>query len=338
MLLWSYRTVLALIVLTIIVGTCLVTCMPGRSFRDPLPPLTADEVSVRDGLRRDVTKLATDIGERCIYNAKSLHAAADYVEAEFRAAGYAVERQEFVVLRIPTCNLIVELPGTVAPEQILVVGAHYDSIPDCPAANDNGSAVASLLALARRFAAQRAAGHPCGRTLRFVAFTNEEPPWFQTKDMGSLVYAKRCRERNENIVGMISLECMGYYSDQKGSQDYPFPFSLLYPSRGNFVAFVGDLAHRSFVRQAIAAFRRHAQFPSEGAALPPFIGQAGWSDHWAFWDQGYPGLMITDTAIFRYPHYHQATDTPDKLDYDRLARVVTGVEGMVREMANQVKR
>ncbi|MCI0362486.1 MAG: M28 family peptidase, partial [Phycisphaerales bacterium] len=196
-------------------------------------------------------------------------------------------------------------------------------------ANDNGSGVAATLALARAFAESKP-----DRTLRFVLFANEEPPYFQTENMGSLVYAKRCRERGENTVAMLSLETIGYYSDAPGSQTYPIkPIGWVYPTTGNFIGFVGNYNSRKLVRQAIKSFRAHAQFPSEGGALPGWIPGVGWSDHWAFWQAGYPAIMLTDTAPFRYPHYHSIHDTPDKLDYDRMARVVDGLRPVVADLA-----
>lgn len=121
---------------------------------------------------------------------------------------------------------------------------------------------------------------------------------------------------------MLSLETMGWYSEREGTQSYPFPLSLLYPTRGDFIAIVGSYSWRESTRSVVAEFRRSAKFPSEGAAPAAFIPGVGWSDHWSFWEAGYPGVMITDTAPFRYPHYHTARDTPDKIDYERLARVV----------------
>jgi hypothetical protein len=171
--------------------------------------------------------------------------------------------------------------------------------------------------------------------VRFVFFVNEEPPFFMTSDMGSLRYARRCRDRGERIVAMLSLETMGCFSDEEGSQRYPFPFSLLYPSRGNFIAFVGNLASRRLVRLAVGSFRRHASIPSEGAAAPGWITGIGWSDHWSFWKQGYPAVMVTDTALFRYEHYHTSLDTPDRVQYGQLARVVAGLEKVIVDLASE---
>jgi Zn-dependent M28 family amino/carboxypeptidase len=185
-----------------------------------------------------------------------------------------------------------------------------------------------MLELARLMAAAKPA-----RTVRFVAFVNEELPFYRTGEMGSRLYARRSRERGENIVAMLSLETIGYYSDRPGSQRYPFPLGLFYPGTGNFLAFVSNLGSRPLLHRALRAFRRHAAFPSEGVAAPAFIPGVDWSDHWSFWAEGYGAIMVTDTAPYRYPYYHTAHDTPDKVDYERLARVVTGLHGMLVELA-----
>jgi Zn-dependent M28 family amino/carboxypeptidase len=198
-----------------------------------------------------------------------------------------------------------------------------------PGANDNGSGAAATLALARRVA-----GRNLPRTVRLVAFVNEEAGAFKTEAMGSLVYARQCRERNEKIVAMLSLETIGYYSTEPNSQSYPLPgLGALYPTTGNFIAFVGNFGSRALVRDVVGSFRKHARFPSEGAALPSAVPGIDWSDHWSFWQNGYPALMVTDTAPFRYPYYHLAQDTPDKLDYDRMARVVAGLRYVIEELA-----
>jgi hypothetical protein len=151
--------------------------------------------------------------------------------------------------------------------------------------------------------------------------------------MGSWVYARRCRERGDRIAGMVSLETMGYFSEERGSQKYPFPIGLFYPSRGNFIGFIGNVRSMRMVRCAVRSFRRHASFPSEGAALPGAIPGVGWSDHWSFWEEGYPAIMVTDTAPYRYPHYHQPSDTPDKIDYESLARVVDGLSHALEDLS-----
>ncbi len=301
--------------------------MPGKSYRDPLPALTAPETQLEQTLRRDVEKLAGEIGERNCWRPRQLRAAGEYIHTSLEASGYAVQRQAFAVGAVACFNVEAQLAGRGRADEIVIVGAHYDSVIGSPGANDNGSAVAALLALGRIFA-----GRQTARTLRFLAFANEEPPFFKTESMGSLVYARRCRQRGEKIVAMLSLETIGYYTDADGSQQYPFPFSLFYPSTGNFIGFVGNVSSGDLVRQVVGSFRRHARFPSEGAAMPGFITGVDWSDHWAFWQENYPALMVTDTAPFRYPHYHSAEDTPEKLVYDRLARVVAGLGKVLEEL------
>jgi hypothetical protein len=310
--------------------------MPGKSHRGPLPPLTDAEASLADLLRRHVEVLAGDIGERTVWKHEALAAAADYIEAAFAARGLThVARQTYVLEGRDCDNLEVGIAGADSSrsDEIVIVGAHYDSVVGAPGANDNGSGVAALLELAGRFASAAADGRGPKRTLRFVAFVNEEPTWFGTEAMGSHVYAKRCRARDEDVVAMLSLETMGWFDDAQGSQQYPFPLGALYPSEGNFIGFVGNLRSRALVHRCVAAFRACAAFPSEGAALPEILPGVGWSDHKPFWDHGYPALMVTDTAPFRYPHYHTAEDTPDKVDCEKLARVVGGLEAVIAELA-----
>jgi hypothetical protein len=223
-------------------------------------------------------------------------------------------------------NIVLEFPG--ASPDIVLVGAHYDSAVDAPGADDNASGVAATLELARLFSTG-----PLSRTIRFVLFANEEPPYFQNAGMGALEHARGCKRRGEHIRAMMSLESLGYYSEVTGSQKYPWLVGLLYPDRGNFIAFVGDLASRSLVRTAISEFRRSAAFPSEGAALPGYIPGVGWSDQWAFWQFGYSAIMVTDTAVFRNPHYHNSTDVSSTIDYPRLARVTLGLQKVVEHLA-----
>ncbi len=307
-----------------------VTSMPGRTYSGPLRPLTDFDVEVRDRLKKHVSVLAERIGERNIKHYDSLKGSLEYIENALHVEGFQIAEQEYSVGGKPVKNIEAEIPGTQTPEEIIVVGAHYDSINGSPGANDNASGVAALLELARDLKAQ---GH--ARTIRFVAFVNEEPPYFQTGDMGSRVYAHRSRERGENILAMISVETIGYYSDAEGSQVYPFPFRLFYPSIGNFIGFVGNTSSRTLTRRAVRVFREERAFPSEGVAAPGWLTGIGWSDQWSFWQEAYPAIMITDTAVFRYPHYHRRADTPDKIDFDRMTRVVSGINRVVRDLAER---
>ncbi len=303
--------------------------MPNSSYSGPFKPLSKTEAQLCNRLKNHVAILAGSIGERNIWQQNQLNAAAKYIENTLTNFGYEVSIQEFACKGLKVKNLEVERIGTSSSKDIVVVGAHYDSVIGSQGANDNASGVSALLEIARIFSSIKPS-----LTVRFVAFVNEEPPFFQTEHMGSRVYALRSRRRGEQITAMLSLETIGFYSDDSDSQKYPFPLSLLYPEIGNFIGFVGNLSSRNVVRRAISSFRRHTLFPSEGAAAPGWISGIGWSDHQAFWEAGYPAVMITDTALFRYKHYHSPEDTPDKLKYDRMARVVLGLGHVVAELAD----
>jgi hypothetical protein len=299
--------------------------MPGKNI-SKAAPLSPVEVTLRGELRTDVQKLAGEIGERNMWHYPQLNAAADFIENSFSRAGLHPRRDSYE-LRGQAChNIEAEIPG--ARPEILLIGAHYDSVFGSPGANDNGSGVVAMLALARRFA-----GKKTERTLRFVAFVNEEPPYFLSGEMGSLVYAGRCKARGDKISAMISLETIGYFSDAPNSQTYPSPgLGIFYPKVGDFIGFVANVHSRALLRRVIGLFRKHAKIPSEGAALPAFIPGVSWSDQWSFWRNGYSAIMVTDTAPFRYPYYHSANDTPDKLDYDRFTLVVSGMEKVIEEL------
>ncbi|MBE7557894.1 M28 family peptidase [bacterium] len=301
--------------------------MPGRSYSGPLPALTSEEREIADNLERHVRALAGEIGERNVFVYHQLVASEQYISNQWRVLGASPERQAFAAYGREVANVEIAMPGANRPDAIFVVGAHYDSAQGSPGANDNGSGVAALLELSRLLGDQRFA-----ITLRLVAFVNEEPPFFHGPESGSHVYAKRCKERGENVVGMISLETIGYYRDEPGTQRYPPPFAWFYPDRGDFIGFVGNLSSRGLVREAIGSFPRHARFPSEGTAAWGAMTGIGWSDHACFWKQGYSAIMLTDTALFRYPYYHSGEDTPDKLDYERTARVVGGIAAMLSDL------
>jgi len=304
------------------------TSVPGTSFAGPLPPLTAAQTAIARQLRADVTAIASE--PHNVAHPEALERAAAYLEGRLRALHYSVQPQVFAAGGQQVRNLEVVIEPANAAAQTLVVGAHYDSFGDAPGANDNASGAAAVLELARQLADLRGLA---AIRIRLVLFVNEEPPFFQTDLMGSLVYARRLSQSGETVRGMLSLETIGYYSDAPGSQHYPFPLDLRYPDIGNFIAFAGTLSSRSFVRGTVGAFRDTAHFPSEGGTAPALLQGIDWSDHWSFGEVGIPALMVTDTAPFRYPHYHAVADTPDKLDYERLARVVEGLGRLVRGWA-----
>lgn len=302
--------------------------MPGKSYAGALDPLDPYQARLRDNLKAQVEMLAGTIGERNMQHLDALNKAADYIRQTLEAREYQVGEDTYEVNGQKLRILYTTLAGSKNPTQPFVVGAHYDSVTGSPGANDNASGVAAVLELARILKTDIP-----GRPIVLAFFPNEEPPYFQTKDMGSLRFAKGFHQGIERFHGMMSIETIGYYSDQPGSQKYPSFISSMYPSTGNFIGFVGDTKSREMVKTAIAEFRLKTHFPAEGASLPGAIEGIGWSDHWSFWQIGVPAIMVTDTAVFRYPHYHQAADTPDKLDYDRMARVVLGLKRVVLKLA-----
>jgi Peptidase family M28 len=297
-----------------------------RPYRGALPALTDAQRALAAEHERDVRALCAN-GPRSIFIPENIQAAERYLESQLTAAGYRVEKHVY-----PTepgdpdaVNLIAELRGS---DEIVIAGAHYDSVDETPGADDNASGTAALLALARRFAKTRPS-----RTLRFVFFTNEEPPHFMTPAMGSWQYAKRCRARNEKIVAMVNLEMVGYYNDARGSQMYPPGLAALYPDSADFIAFASNVGSGKLTRRCAAAFRRSVDFPAEVAVLSGIVPEVSFSDHWSFWEFGYDALIVSDTAMFRNPHYHRRSDTPETLDYERMARVTEGLAGVLRELA-----
>lgn len=302
--------------------------VPGRSHTGPLPELTAEEHELSRRLRRHVVAIASE--PHNVAHPQALDAAADYIEQTLRQAGLAPQRQSYVVDRKEVSNIYVALPerSSTKPRRTLVVGAHYDSAGRVPGANDNGSGTAAVLELARLL------GDLETRDTRLilVLFVNEEPPYFQTSDMGSARFAEFLKARDEPVAGMLTLETIGHFSNEPGSQHYPPPLSMLLPDRGDFLAFVGMPGSRGFLHDVLGTFRETTPFPTLGGIAPSTVMGIDWSDHWAFARMGIPALMVTDTAPFRYRHYHQLTDTPDKVDYESLARITKGFERVIRKL------
>ncbi|MDQ1924140.1 M28 family peptidase [Massilia pseudoviolaceinigra] len=262
----------------------------------------------------------------------ALEKAALYLEATLAAQGYAVRRDEYTYDGHRVRNLEVSIaniaPGK-QPERIYIVGAHYDSAPGTPGANDNGSGSAAVIELARMFKGVVPAP---GNELRFVLFVNEEPPYFGGEGMGSRHHARALKARGQHVEAALILETIGYYSNAKNSQRYPPGVAAFYPDQGNFIAFVGTLGSSSLVRKTVSAFRKASSFPAESLAAPSFVKGVTWSDHTSYNKEGYEAVMITDTATMRYPHYHRSTDTPDKLDYASMAKVVDGMAKVIQAM------
>lgn len=281
-----------------------------------------DVNAVRKNLESIVRHLSEEIGPRSYRDTEKLGAAADFIEGRLRSSGLVAVRQSFSYRAKTYENIIAEVRGTdPSARGVLVVGAHYDTVVGTPGADDNASGVAALLELARL-----AALNPVSRTVRFVAFCLEEPPVFMTRHMGSYAYARSLRSEGAEVFGMISLEMLGYYCDEKGCQNYPASlFKLFYPDRGNFISFVGNISSRQFTMAVKKAFTAVSRLPVESLNAPALVPGVDFSDHRSFWKFGFPAFMITDTAFYRNPHYHSPGDTADTLDYERMTELVAGL-------------
>jgi hypothetical protein len=301
-----------------------------RTVADRSRPTEIEALQAR--LMEHVRALSVSIGERHPGRPKALQVAADYVRETWTRDRLAVSEERFEAEGQSVVNVIVEQPGSVRPKEIIVVGAHYDSVPGTPGANDNGTGVALLLEMARTLK-----DTPVARTIRYVAFVNEEPPYFFTESMGSRVHARGARSRGENVVAMISLETLGYYSSVGGTQAYPFPLGFFYSRTGNFLGVVGNLRSRALVVDFLQRFMAATDFPAEGVATFEWIPGINWSDHWSFWTEGYPAIMLTDTAPFRYPHYHGPHDLPDHVVAPDFAKVSYGIIAALRGLATESK-
>lgn len=290
----------------------------------PQAPHDIPSPRLADALFRHVDLLAGVIGPRHPGKPAALQAAAAYIESSLQAFGMAVRRESWTVAEQTTCNLIAEIPGVRHAHDIVILGAHYDSVAGSPGADDNASAVAVLIETAHLLQGQQP-----GRTIRFVAFSCEEAPWFHTQAMGSQVHAQQCRARGEHITGMLCLEMVGYYCSEPDSQRLPpgIPrwMRWAFPNRGNFLAAVGNPASWRLCVQFRRGFRRGTSFPLFPIVLPERISEIRRSDNSSFWDQGIPALMLTDTSFLRNPHYHQPTDLPDTLNFNHMAEVTRGV-------------
>lgn len=327
-MLFDMLTMIILSVLFAVVFLIYMTSMPGQSYQGAKPTLDQEGLTLIANTKAHIESLSRNPMGRNLAVIDGLTPAKEYIIQKFTEYGYTVSLQNYELEQKTFTNISAELSGQEKAAEIIVIGAHYDSVDGSPGANDNASGVAALLEIARLFKQQSVK-----RTIQFVAFANEESPFFQTTGMGSFVYATQLADQQEKVVAMLALETIGYYTETPNSQAYPAPLHYFYPTTGNFIGFVGQWSARSLVKKVVGIFRQHATLPSEGAALPSFIPGVDFSDHWAFSQYRYPALMITDTAPFRYPFYHTAQDTPDKIDYEKMVRVILGLKAVIIELA-----
>lgn len=299
-----------------------------RTFRQYQPVSTPEKALLEERLKNHVKKLSYDIGERSIFMYEKLNEAALYITNEFKSYGYKVEFHAYQLYGKKTENIIAEKRGDIKPDEIIIVGAHYDTCFN-PGADDNASGIAGLLELARIFSDK-----PTACTIRFIAFANEEPPFFKTEDMGSFQYIRESKKKNEKIRGAVILEMIGFYSGRLFSQRYPPLFGFFYPNRANFIAVISNFHSRKLAGQIKKGFREGIKFPIESVSTFDFIPGVDFSDNWSFWKNKIPAVMITDTAFYRYPHYHSDQDTYEKLDYKSISEVIIGLYSAINEPDN----
>lgn len=310
---------------------CLVVvcCAPMAQAIEKKHPL-----EIESRLRNTVFHLTEEIGSRSFWERENLERSAQFILGSFRNLGYECSVQVFPVEGQEAKNIIAEKKGTENPRQVIIVGAHYDTVPNCPGADDNASGVAVLLELARLVRAL-----PNKFTVRFVAFSLEEPPFFETNLMGSrayvrsLIQGRESQKDSEYMVGMICLESVGYYTNEEGSQRFPLPFlGLLYPDKGNFITVVSNFSSRKLANKVAGHLQEKTACKVETFIGPSAVTGVRWSDHASFWDAGLDAVMLTDTAPFRNPNYHQETDRIDTLDFSWMAQLTLGLAGLLHEV------
>lgn len=314
--------VMALIVVALLVVIPLLyTAQPliGPVPHRPAPMVDAAQLKV------DVNHLA--LASR-VYNDRSgLDAVAAWIHGRFEGCGARVQDQVYGVQGKAYRNVVADFGPSQGP--VLVVGAHYDTCDAKPGADDNASGVAGLLALAKLLQA-----HPPRHPVELVAYTLEEPPFFRSADMGSVRHAQALKASGRQVRGVLVLEMIGTFEDAENSQDYPLPgLSLIYGGRGDFLAIVGEVGGAGFTRKVKADMRGACGLPIKSINATSAISGIDFSDHRSYWAEGIPAVMLTDTAFLRNPRYHTAADTPDHLDYRRMAEAVRGVYGAVEALS-----
>ncbi|MGD2186261.1 MAG: M28 family peptidase [Desulfobacterales bacterium] len=284
-----------------------------------------DLQETKQRLQDHVHALTVTIGERSVSVPQNHKKSALYITSFLRELGLAVDHQTYSYAQLPVDNIAVEISFDAHPKHRILIGAHYDSVSGTVGADDNASAVAVQLEVARLLA-QQAGTQALDLAVRFVFFALEEPPVYGTRHMGSRVYAKIARKAKEQIDGMICLEMVGYTCHEPGCQGYPFPLMFMdYPKKGNFIGVVNNFKSRDFAGRLVEQFQKNNQLPVIKLTVP----FNGWvmpavrlSDHASFWDQGFKAVMVTDSAFYRNPYYHTPADTMDKLDFEYMAELV----------------
>ena len=283
---------------------------------------------LENDLREHVNALAVDIGPRTPSSPNSLVRAGNYIHSVFEDAGFSVREQDYEYYDQRVTNVLATLPATAGASAYYVVGAHYDTVPNTPGADDNASAVAVMLELAGRLPQARLKA-----PVILAAFTLEEPPAHLTGHQGSRIFVRDCQSNGDCVLGAIILEMVGYTAPR---QHYPFlPRWPGYPAQGNFIGIIGNWHSRHLGGAVLKGFRKNKDLQVESLFLPfdgRILPETRMSDHASFWDAGLPALMVTDTAFFRNPNYHLPSDTIDTLDFTFMAQLVKSLELALLEL------
>jgi len=286
-----------------------------------------------ENLKEHVYTIVEKFDDRVYSNTQMLNATAKYIYNEFSKYSDDVSYQTYELKEFVNDetseyrNVIANFKGSKpCDDGLRIVGGHYDTFGGQVGANDNTSSVAALLELARVLKLNTP---KCD--VQLVSYTLEEPPAFRTPKMGSFIHAKRLKERGVKVKLAIALDMIGFYSDEPNSQSYPVPLmDLYYPRQANFISIVSNLSNILEVREAKNIFKKTSNLPVYSINAPDSIPGIDFSDHQNYWKFDYPALMISDTAFYRSANYHTEHDTPDTLDYEKMAKVVEGVYAMIK--------
>ncbi|MCP3919177.1 MAG: M28 family peptidase [bacterium] len=320
--------VLALAVGFLVIAVVRMTDIAEDAYAGPLPALTQAEAESLERLRNDVQHVSLKIGQRNFTRVSGLENTLQFLRSSIEPLGYKVQMHDFSVHGKALQNLVIEVRGVAVPSEILVVSAHYDSYLKSKSADASASGTAALLELLRLNS-----GRKFSRTVRFVFCANGEPPWRGTADDGHVRYAEACEAARENVVAAICIGSIGYYSETAGSQDFAFPLNLTYPSTGDFAAVFGAPRSRALVEKVAGLWTVETSFPLQAGAIPGWVPGVPSGGHEAFDAVGIPSVLIGDTREQRFPDVGTAYDLHDRLDYDRMARVVHGLRRVVDELS-----
>lgn len=315
------RIVKAFIPLLIILATC-------RGFANTThieAPVVTDSEQIRERLEEHLSMLTRTIGERSVRIPENLNRTADYIRSFFESIQLPVHFETYKYNQLTVNNVVATLNPSPRPSIHYVLGAHYDSVTGTVGADDNASSIAVQLETARELIIM-ATREKLDVMVTFVSFALEEPPAYGTRYMGSRIYAEKAKQEKMQIDGMICLEMVGYSCRKPGCQRYPFPLMFFgYPRDGLFIGIVGNLNSRSLVSDLARAFKKTPALPVISLTVPFngwLVPNVRLSDHASFWDHGYRAVMLTDSAFYRNPHYHQVSDTMETLDFSFMAELV----------------